>query len=188
MNAMLRTLATIVLLGFVVGAVAETAPQKIVLTSPTLKNNSPVPVLHTPDGRNESPAINWADLPSGTKELALVCEDPDAGSPPPFVHWIIYKIPPTAEGLPAALPIDGSPMPSDVAGAVQGLSGFRRAIYRGPAPPQGKVHHYRFIVYAIDAPITTKADQPPLTRAQLLEEIQGHVLGQGEIVATYERK
>jgi phosphatidylethanolamine-binding protein (PEBP) family uncharacterized protein len=50
------------------------------------------------------------------------------------------------------------------------------------------VHHYHFIVYALDTRIVTRADQPPLTRAQLLEAMQGHVIGQGEIVATYERK
>jgi Raf kinase inhibitor-like YbhB/YbcL family protein len=147
-----------------------------------------MPAVHTPDGRNDSPAINWSGVPSDTKELALICEDPDAGNPPPFVHWIVYKIPPTAKGLPAVLPIDGSQMPSEINGAVQGLSGFRRAIYRGPAPPPGKVHHYRFILYALDSPIAIKPDQPPLTRAQLLEVMQGHVIGQGEIVATYERK
>lgn len=189
MSVIFRTLLVMVAsVGIVYAAVGDPSPQSIALSSPTLKNDTPVPTVHTPDGRNDSPAINWSGVPSDTKELALICEDPDAGNPPPFVHWIVYKIPPTAKGLPAALPIDGAPMPSAINGAVQGLSGFRRAIYRGPAPPPGKVHHYHFILYALDAPIATKSDQPPLTRAQLLEAMQGHVIGQGEIVATYERK
>ena len=188
MTAIIRSLAVILSLGVVGIAAGDPAPQRIALSSPTLKNDSPVPIEHTPDGRNDSPAINWTGVPSATKELALICEDPDAGNPPPFVHWVVYKIPPTAKGLPAALPIDGSPLPNEITGAVQGLSGFRRAIYRGPAPPPGKVHHYHFILYALDAPITIKPDQPPLTRAQLLEAMQGHIVGQGEIVATYDRK
>jgi len=78
-------------------------------------------------------------------------------------------------------------MPADLAGTVQGSNGFRRTLYRGPAPPAGKPHHYHFVVYALDAPIATKPGQVPLTRAELLEAIKGHVIGQGELVALYER-
>jgi hypothetical protein len=99
---------------------------------------------------------------------------------------VIYKIPPTAKGLPEGIPIDpNAPMPIEIAGAIQGVSGFRRAIYRGPAPPPGKPHHYHFIVYALDADLGLK---PGLTRADLLAAINGHVIGQGEIVSIYERK
>ena len=165
------------------------APQKITVTSATLRENEPVPRQHTPDGRNASPSLSWTGVPNGTRELAVVCEDPDAGNPPPFVHWVIYKIPAAATGLPEGLPIDSaSPLPTDLAGAVQGTNGFRRTNYRGPAPPPGKPHHYHFIVYALDAPIAAKAGQIPFTRAELLEAIKGHVIGQGELVATYERK
>jgi Raf kinase inhibitor-like YbhB/YbcL family protein len=189
MKTKLHALAALQILCALTGNVfAAGAAHTIAVSSPTLKAGEPVPVAHTPDGRNDSPAINWSNVPAGTKEFAVVCEDPDAGNPPPFVHWVVYGIPPTAHGLPAALPIDGSPLPKEIAGAVQGLSGFRRAIYRGPAPPPGKVHHYHFIVYALDMTIATKPNQPPLTRAQLLDAIQGHIIGQGEIVATYERK
>ena len=172
----------------VCSAAAQSAPPAITVTSPSLKHGEPVPVMHTPDGRNDSPALNWSNVPAGTKEFAVICEDPGVGNPPPFVHWLIYKIPSTAKGLPAALPIDGSAMPSEISGAVQGLSGFRTAINRSPAPPRGKVHDYHFIVYALDAPIVTDPAQPPLTRAQLLEKMNGHIIGQGELVATYERR
>jgi Raf kinase inhibitor-like YbhB/YbcL family protein len=187
MRILSASAAVLLLIAFDVAS-AQTTPQKISVTSPTLRDGEPVPVVHTPDGRNDSPALNWSNVPADVKEFAVICEDPDAGFPPPFVHWVVYKIPPTAKGLPAALPIDGSLLPKEIDGAVQGLSGFRRAIYRGPAPPPGKVHHYHFIVYALDTMIATQSDQPPLTRAQLLEAMQGHIIGQGELVATYERK
>jgi Raf kinase inhibitor-like YbhB/YbcL family protein len=176
------------LMGAVIVALAQT-PQKITVASPTLKDGDTMPVQYTPDGRNDSPPLAWSGVPATAKELAVVCEDPDAGNPPPFVHWVVYKIPATAKGLPEALPIDpATNMPADLAGAVQGTNGFRRAIYRGPAPPGGKPHHYHFVVYALDAPIATKAGQPPLTRGELLDVIKGHVIGQGELVALYERK
>jgi phosphatidylethanolamine-binding protein (PEBP) family uncharacterized protein len=71
---------------------------------------------------------------------------------------------------------------------VQGTNGFRRAIYRGPAPPPGKPHPYHFVVSALDTVIAAKPNTPPMTRAELLDAMKGHVVGQGELVATYERK
>ena len=163
----------------------QTPPQKITVTSATLKADETMPRDYTPDGRNLSPPIAWSNLPAGTREIAVICEDPDAGNPPPFVHWVIYRIPPTAKGLPEGLPIDPAvAMPAEIAGAIQGISGFRRAIYRGPAPPPGKPHHYHFVVYALDASLDLK---PGLNRAELLTAIQGHVIGKGELVAIYER-
>ena len=165
---------------------AQTAPQKLAVTSPTLVADQAMPRDYTPDGRNLSPPLTWSNLPAGTQEIAVVCEDPDAGNPPPFVHWVMYKIPAAAKGLPEGIPIDpAAPMPAGLSGAIQGVSGFRRAIYRGPAPPPGKPHHYHFVVYALDADLGLEAG---LTRADLLSAIRGHVIGQGEIVALYERK
>jgi Raf kinase inhibitor-like YbhB/YbcL family protein len=165
---------------------AAQTPQKITVESPTLKADQPIPREYSADGRNVSPPLKWSNVPAGTKELAVVLQDPDAGNPPPFVHWVIYKIPPTATGLPENIPFEpGVPMPAEIAGAVQGVSGFRRPIYRGPAPPPGKVHHYHFIVYALDANLDLK---PGLNRVELLDAIKGHVIGEGELVATYERK
>jgi len=161
------------------------APQPIVVESPTLKADQTMPRDYTADGRNMSPPLTWRNVPAATKELALVLEDPDAGNPPPFVHWVIYKIPPTANGLPENVPFEpDAPLPASIAGAIQGVSGFRRPIYRGPAPPPGKVHHYHFVVFALDANLDLK---PGLNRAELLEAIKGHVIGQGELVALYER-
>jgi len=182
-----RLLVVASILGVAHRSVAQT-PQPITVTSPTLKEGETIPRQYTPDGRNDSPPLTWSGVPAAAKELAVVCEDPDAGNPPPFVHWVVYKIPASAKGLPEALPLDSATkMPADLAGTVQGSNGFRRTLYRGPAPPAGKPHHYHFVVYALDAPIATKPGQVPLTRAELLEAIKGHVIGQGELVALYER-
>jgi Raf kinase inhibitor-like YbhB/YbcL family protein len=165
---------------------AQTTPQPMAVASPTLKADETMPRDYTPDGRNLSPPLTWSNVPAATVEFAVVCEDPDAGNPPPFVHWVIYKIPATATGLPEGLPIDpAAAMPSEITGAIQGVSGFRRSIYRGPAPPPGKPHHYHFVVYALDADLGLK---PGLTRADLLAAINGHVIGRGELVSIYERK
>jgi Raf kinase inhibitor-like YbhB/YbcL family protein len=158
----------------------------IVVESAVLKDGQPIPKDYTADGRNVSPPIAWSKLPPGTKELALICEDPVAPTPQPFVHWVVYKIPATAKGLPEGMPIDDTAaLPADLAGTIQGLSGFRRPIWRGPAPPKpGVTHKYHFIVYALDAPLEAP---PGLNKMQLLEAMKGHVIGQGELVATYTR-
>jgi Raf kinase inhibitor-like YbhB/YbcL family protein len=163
----------------------QAAPAAITVTSPTLKPNETVPRDHTADGRNVSPALMWSGAPAATRQFALVCDDPDVPMPGGFVHWVVYKIPGTAKGLPAELPMDATlAAPPDIAGTIQGLSGFRRAGYRGPAPPPGKPHHYTFTVYALDAELPLAEG---LNRAQLMEAIKGHIIGQGSLVSLYQR-
>ena len=114
-----------------------------------------------------------------------MCADFGAGSPPPWVHWIIYSIPGTATGLPTGLPIlPDEPVPTELAGAIQGLNGWRRPYYRGPAPPAGKPHLYHFTVYALDRELGLG---PGLTRDDLLEVMEGHNYREGDIVPIYER-
>ena len=163
-------------------------PAAITVTSPTIKANETIPVDHTADGKNYSPAINWAGAPANTKQFALVYDDPDVVfGGQTFVHWVVYKIPGTAKGLPADLPIDQVVLtaPAEIAGAIQGLSGFKRPFYRGPAPPAGKPHHYTWTVYALDAELPLEQG---LTRNQLMDAIKGHIIGQGSLIAIYERK
>lgn len=164
--------------------VAQPAPATLMVTSPTLTAGQPIPKQHTADGENTSPAFAWTGAPATTKSFALICDDPDVPMPQPFVHWVIYNIPGAAKGVPANIPIDpAAAMPAEIAGAIQGPSGFRRPIYRGPAPPPGKPHNYHFTVYALDV-----AELPAgLNKAQLVEAMAGHIVGRGELVATYER-
>jgi Raf kinase inhibitor-like YbhB/YbcL family protein len=162
-------------------------PATITVTSPTLKANEVVPIDHTADGKNLSPALAWSGAPANTKQFALVYDDPDVVfGGQTFVHWVVYKIPGTAKGLPAELPMEAVLTgPPDIAGTIQGLSGFKRAGYRGPAPPPGKPHHYTWTVYALDAELPLEQG---LNRNQLMEAIKGHIIGQGSLVAIYERK
>ena len=165
---------------------AQASPAVITVTSATLKANETIPKDHTADGRNVSPAFAWSGAPAATKQFALVFDDPDVVfGGQTFVHWVIYKIPGTATGLPGELPMGITlSEPKELAGAIQGPSGFRQTGYRGPAPPPGKPHHYTFSVYALDAELPL---EPGLNRNQLMEAIKGHIIGQGSLVAIYER-
>jgi len=181
-------LATAVIASFLMGAVTAQTPATLTVTSPTITANETIPVDHTADGKNISPALSWTGAPANTRQFALVYDDPDVVfGGQTFVHWVVYKIPGTATGLPADLPIDQVTLtaPPDIAGAIQGLSGFKRPFYRGPAPPPGKPHHYTWTVYALNAELPL---EPGLNRNQLMEAIKGHIIGQGALVAVYERK
>ena len=167
-------------------ASGQTPPATFTVTSPTMKAGETIPADHTADGKNISPALAWSGVPAATREFAIIVDDPDVPMPQPFVHWVIYKIPGTAKGIPENIPIDAAtPMPPEIAGAIQGISGFKRPIWRGPAPPPGKPHRYHFTVFALDAALDL---QPGLNKQQLLDAIKGHVIGQGQLIAIYERK
>jgi hypothetical protein len=155
----------------------------ITVTSTAFDQGQPIPIKHTRDGEDVSPALSWNGVPSGAKELVLICDDPNAPGPQPWVHWVIYKIPGDADGLPESVP--GSEVPGVPKGALQGENSWGRMGYNGPQPPRGDgPHHYFFKLYALDAPLDLK---PGLDKDALLKAMEGHVIGQGELVGTYER-
>ena len=128
--------------------------------------------------------MTFAHVPTATKELALICEDPDAPSAQPWVHWVIYKISPDTRLLP-----EGIPHPANLRipeGAVQGSNswGANTLGYRGPEPPPGKPHHYHFHLYALDAPLDVKSG---LDKNGLVAAMKGHVVAEAELVGTYQR-
>jgi Raf kinase inhibitor-like YbhB/YbcL family protein len=156
---------------------------KITVQSSAIEPGKPIPRQYTGDGQDISPPLAWSDVPAGTKELALICDDPDAPTPEPWVHWVIYKIPPECKGL--AQQISQSERVLSPADAVQGKNSWNTVGYRGPAPPKGHgVHHYHFKLYALDTPLDLGpgADKKTLVRA-----MTDRVLGEGEIVGTYQR-
>ena len=155
----------------------------IQITSEAFPHGAAIPPQYTGDGRNTSPPLKWSGLAERAKELALIVEDPDAPQPEPFVHWIIYKIPAEAAGLPEGIP--PREKPQTPAGALQGRNSFARIGYGGPAPPKGHgLHHYHFRLYALDWPLKIQAG---LDKKALLAAMSGHVLSQGELVGTYQR-
>lgn len=154
----------------------------ISMTSTAFEAQKPIPKKYTGEGQDLSPPLAWAQLPQGTKELALICDDPDAPMGT-WVHWVIYKIPADAAGLPEGLPRDKSL--KTPAGAAQGVNSFGNLGYGGPMPPKGHgTHHYHFKLYALDKPVSAP---PGVDKKTLLAEIREHVLAQGELVGTYQR-
>ncbi len=181
-NRLLLTVSA-VLLSTVVHA-AE-APETIEVTSSAFAHHGNVPLANTAYGDNQSIDISWNNLPAGTVELALICDDPIVAMPQPFVHWVVYNIPAGAPGLPAGMPADPSPELAGLEGLTNGVSGVSRPGYFGPRPPvDGQLHAYHFRVYALDQDL----DLPEgLNKEELMEAMEGHVLATGMLMGHYQR-
>jgi Raf kinase inhibitor-like YbhB/YbcL family protein len=155
----------------------------ISVRSSAFADGKPIPRRHTGDGEDLSPLLEWSGLPATARELALIVDDPDAPTPEPWVHWVIYKLPATLAGLPEGVPPTAQKSP--IPGAVQGKNSWSTIGYRGPAPPKGHgVHHYHFKLYALDRALDLREG---LDKASLLKAIEGHLLEERELVGTYER-
>ena len=158
----------------------------IQVTSPAFEDGQPIPKKYTGEGQDVSPPLSWSGLPEGTKELVLICDDPDAPTAEPWVHWVIYKIPATATGLPEG--IGHKPRLTKPPGAMQGKNSWpigQTIGYRGPMPPPGHgTHRYYFRLYALEARMVV---EPGVDKKTILDEIRGHILAEGQLVGTYQR-
>ena len=168
---------------------AQDIPETITVASSAFEHHGMVPLANSAYGDNTSIDLSWSNLPEGTVQLALVCDDPvvvEIGMmPSPFVHWVVYNIPAGASSLPAGLPADAEVSGiDDLEGMINGLNGLGRSGYFGPRPPaNGQLHAYHFRVYALDADLGL---EPGLNRDQLLEAVDGHVLATGMLMGHYE--
>ena len=151
---------------------------EIKITSNVFENGGKIPVKYTCDGEDISPPLRWRGVPNGTKSFALICDDPDAPMGT-WVHWVLFNVPAEVTELPENVPSQ----PTLANGAVHGINDFRNYGYGGPCPPSG-THRYFFKIYALDAKLGLKAG---VTKAQLLDAMEGHVLAKGELMGKYSR-
>ncbi len=153
------------------------------IQSAAFSANADIPARHTGEGEDVSPELSWNNAPADTKEFALICDDPDAPTDNPWVHWVIYKIPATTNMLPEGIPATATLFSPQ--GAMQGLNDWEETGYRGPMPPEGDgTHHYYFKLYALSAKLNV---QSGLTKTELLDTMQGLILAETQLVGTYER-
>ena len=175
-------LATLVLLGC-----AKTPPPAPIqkenqmgfrLSSTSFKEGQSIPRQHTCDGVNVSPALEWSSAPPATKTFAIICDDPDAPSGT-WVHWVLYNLPGDRIGL-----VENVPTTEQVPGdGLQGTNDSKKIGYDGPCPPSG-THRYFFKLYALDSEISLKAGA---TKAEVLKAMEGHIIGQTQLMGTYRR-
>jgi Raf kinase inhibitor-like YbhB/YbcL family protein len=137
-----------------------------------------IPEKYTCDGIDVSPPLVLSSVPDSTKTLALICDDPDAPMGT-WVHWVLFNLPANITELPENI----RPEKELENGAKQGMNDFHKIGYGGPCPPGG-THRYYFKLYALDTELNLEAG---VTKSQLLEAMEGHILGEGQLMGRYKR-
>jgi len=158
------------------------APARLDIIS-SFESGSEIPTVYSSDGANESPPFRWSLPPKTTKELLLLCEDPDAPYEHPMLHWILYNIPKEILSIPQG--VENGDSPPSIAPVHQGLNGHSERKYFGPQPLDGdRLHHYYFQLFALSRTLSTRE---LISRDRLIDALQGNIVGYGEIVATDRR-
>lgn len=144
---------------------------ELIISSPVFENGGFIPAKYTCDGDDVNPPLDIKGLPTGTKSLVLIVDDPDAPMGT-WDHWIVWNI------------LVKDRIEENSVPGVEGVNSFGRHSYGGPCPPSG-THRYFFKVYALD----TKLELNPNSKKKDVEKaMKGHVLAQGEIMGRYKRK
>jgi hypothetical protein len=163
-------------------AADKEAKLMMTITSKAFAHDAPIPRPYTCDGQDISPPLAWSGVPAGARSLVLIVDDPDAPDPAApkmtWVHWVLYNIPVSADGLPEAIPASRLPT-----GTLEGRNDWKRTGYGGPCPPVGR-HRYFHKLFALD---TALADLGRPTKQQLEKAMQGHIVAQAELIGTYQR-
>jgi len=132
------------------------------ISSSAFENEGEIPSKYTCDGVNINPPLEIAQVPEGTKTLALIVDDPDAPVGL-WVHWLVWNI------QPDTTEIQENSIPN---GSTQGTTSFGSVGYGGPCPPSG-THRYQFKLFALDTKIDLESNAD---KAALESGMQGHII------------
>lgn len=144
----------------------------IKVSSPVFGGEKPIREKYTCDGQKVNPPLKITNIPVGTQSLAIILDDPDPLSQT-FVHWVVWAI------------VPGETIDEDSVPGVEGTNSSEQIGYVAPCPPGGTTHHYHFKVYALDTKITLESGA---VKEMLLEAMNGHILGSGELIGLYGRE
>jgi len=148
--------------------------ENFVLRSSALENNSNIPSRYTCDGQDINPPLSVSGAPENTKSLVLIVEDHDAPMGT-FCHWTMWNI------SPQSTEISESSVPE---GAIEGKTDFGKTGYGGPCPPSG-AHRYFFKLYALDSRLDLVEG---VNKTEVEKSMEGHVLGETELIGLYTRQ
>jgi len=136
-----------------------------------------IPPLHSCQGADLSPSLEWSGDPAETLSFALIVEDPDAPAGV-WCHWLLYDISAKIHNLAQGY----KPGPL----GVSGQNDFGKPGYNGPCPPKGKPHRYYFKLFALNA--HTLGLSAGARRAEVLEALKGHILGEAEYMGRFQSR
>ena len=144
------------------------------VTSSVFQEGGDIPSKFSRDGQDINPPLRIEGVPDNAKSLVLIMDDPDAPVGL-FTHWLVWNI------APKTLEIAERSVPK---GAVQGTNDYPNLGYGGPQPPSG-THRYYFKIFALDRTL----DLPSGAKRKELEKaMNGHVIGQGQLMGRYSHR
>ena len=156
------------------------------LTSIDIVDGEPLPAevyAEKAGGSNRSPHLAWSGFPAATKSFVVTCFDPDAPTGSGFWHWAVANIPVGVTELHAGAGAGDSALLPE--GAITMPNENREPAFTGAAPPEATgVHHYWFVVHALD--VDHIDVDPQATPAVLGFMMRNNVLARAVIVATGE--
>lgn len=148
------------------------------ITSPAFREGGSIPQLYTCEGKNTRPPLQFHSVPTQTKSLVLIMDDPDvpASIRPEkmYDHWIVFNIPPNTQGIHE----------SGIVPGIQGRSTNGKNEYVGPCPPFGE-HRYFFKLYALDTFLHLQAGA---TKKEVEHAMEGHIVAKAELMGRYEKE
>src|SRR5260370_127745 len=95
------------------------------VTSSAFESGAAIPSEYTCDRGEKTPPLSWSNVPTGTKSIAILVDDPDAPNGT-FTHWMVTNIPPSQTSLSA-----GGSLPQ---GAMAAKNGKGTTGYAAPCP------------------------------------------------------
>ena len=135
------------------------------LTSSDFQEGNEIPKKFGYKHENEQPNIEFSSVPTVTKTLAIIMDDPDAMKAvgKVWVHWLTYH------------------SMTDPSSKIEGKTDFGEIGYGGPAPPDGR-HTYIFKGYALD---TTLGLKEGYSKQELEHAMKGHILAEAKLTGTF---
>ncbi|MBF0386441.1 MAG: YbhB/YbcL family Raf kinase inhibitor-like protein [Candidatus Omnitrophica bacterium] len=150
----------------------EPIPPAFTLTSTEFKDGETIPDRYTCRGTDVNPPLVITNIPKGTKTMALTVHDPD-GLAGVWVHWVVFNIPPDTAGIN-----------EKVVPGTQALNDFGNFYYGGPCPPDRKLHHYIFTLYALNAYLDSVNEGA--TKDTLDKALAGKIISRAILTGVYQ--
>jgi Raf kinase inhibitor-like YbhB/YbcL family protein len=146
------------------------------LTSPAFNNGEELDPSFTADEEDAvAPPLEWNAPPPGSQEIVILVEDADTNGDTLTCHWSVW-------GLPGQ---KGMLLEGEVPPRV-GKNSARNSEWQLPAPPHDDdAHQYVFQIFALDLPLTL---MPGATSAELIKNLEGHVVAAAVLTGTYKRE
>jgi Raf kinase inhibitor-like YbhB/YbcL family protein len=137
-----------------------------------------IPELHSCQGADISPSLEWSGESGDTRSFALIVEDPDAPAGT-WTHWLLYDIPAKVHNLAQGY------KPGTL--GLSGANDFGKQGYGGPCPPKGHgPHRYFFRLYALS---TEKLGIEAGVKAREVHAaLKGHILAETQFMGRFERR